>query len=65
MQLIWIKMRVERVKSILLDWAMRNLFVYELVTHLLQRELASNKESLVVRINSMKIADVQPKKLQF
>lgn len=65
MQLVWIKMRVERVKSILLDWTMRNLFAYELVTHLLQCELASNKESLVVRINSVKIADIQPKRLQF
>lgn len=44
---------------------MRNLLDYELITHLLQCELAGDKESLIVRIHSMKIADIQPKRLQF
>lgn len=58
-------MGIERVEPILFNWTMRNLLANELITHLLQCKLAGDKESLVVRINSMKIADIQPKRLQF
>ena len=59
MQFIRIKMCIEGVKSILGDWTMRNMLAYELIIHILQCELTGDKESLIVRIHTMKIADIQ------
>lgn len=58
MKLIRVKMRIEGIQAVLLDWTMRGLLANELITHLLQCELTGDKVSLVIGINSMEIADI-------